>query len=183
MGSITLIEGDITEQEVDAIVNAANSELILGTGVAGAIRQKGGPTIQQECDRHGPIDVGGAAVTGAGNLRARFVVHAAGMAPGGAADAENVRAALRASFALAAERGFATLAVPAIGTGVGGLALQRCAEVSLEEARLHLAGETTLDEIRFVLFGEPAFRIFEMVNDSAKVAAQMERLAKLRERQ
>ena len=87
-----------------------------------------------------------------------------------------------ASFALAAERGFSTLAVPAIGTGIGGLALQRCAELSLEEARLHLAGETTLEEIRFVLFGEPAFRVFEMVNDSAMVAAQMERLAKVRER-
>jgi O-acetyl-ADP-ribose deacetylase (regulator of RNase III) len=183
VGRVTLIEGDITEQEVDAIVNAANSELILGTGVAGVIREKGGPTIQQECDQHGPIEVGGAAVTGAGNLRAQYVVHAAGMAPGGSADEESVRESLRASLALAAERGFRTIAIPALGTGVGGFALQRCAEVSLEEARLHLAGETSLEEIRFVLFGEPAFRLFEMVNDSAKVAAQMDRLAKLRERQ
>ena len=183
MGSITLIEGDITEQEVDAIVNAANTELILGTGVAGAIREKGGPSIQQECDEHGPIDLGGAAVTGAGDLRARYVVHAAAMPPGGAADEESVRGALRASLDLAAERGFGSIAIPAIGTGVGGFGLQRCAEVSLEEARLHLAGETTLEEIRFVLFGEPAFRLFEMVNDAAKVAAQMERLARLRERE
>jgi len=72
--------------------------------------------------------------------------------------------------------------VPAIGTGVGGFPLQRCAEVSLEEARRHLDGETTLEEIRFVLFGEPAYRVFEMVNDAAKVQAQMDRLAKLRER-
>jgi O-acetyl-ADP-ribose deacetylase (regulator of RNase III) len=183
VGRITLIEGDITEQEVDAIVNAANNELILGTGVAGVIREKGGPTIQQECDEHGPIEIGGAAVTGAGNLRASHVVHAAGMSPGGAAEEESVRAALRASLRLAAERGFRSIAIPAIGTGVGGFALQRCAEVSLEEARLHLAGETSLEEIRFVLFGEPAFRVFEMVNDSAKVAEQMERLTRLRERE
>ena len=182
MGRITLIEGDVTEQEVDAIVNAANSELVLGTGVAGVIREKGGPTIAEECARHGPVQIGGAAVTGAGNLPARAVVHAAGMAPGGTADEQSVRASLRASLDLAAERGFRSIAVPAIGTGVGGFGLQRCAEVSLEEAQLHLAGETSLEEIRFVLFGEPAFRVFEMVNDAAKVAAQMDRLAKLRER-
>ena len=82
-GRITLAEGDITAQEVDAIVNAANSALVLGAGVAGAIREKGGPSIQQECDAIGPIEVGGAALTGAGELPARFVVHAAGMPPGG----------------------------------------------------------------------------------------------------
>ena len=178
-----MVEGDITEQEVDAIVNAANSELILGTGVAGAIREKGGPTIQQECNEHGPIEVGGAALTGAGNLRASHVLHAAGIAPGGAAEEESVRASLRASLRLAAEHGFRSVAIPAIGAGVGGLALQRCAEVSLEEARLHLAGETSLEEIRFVLFGEPAFRVFEMVSDATKVVEQMERLARLRERE
>lgn len=182
MGRITLIEGDLTEQDVDAIVNAANSQLILGAGVAGVIREKGGPTIQQECDQIGPIEVGSAAVTGAGNLVARHIVHAAGMSVGGVADEQSVRAALRASLALGAERGFRSIAVPAIGTGIGGFALQRCAEVSFEEARRHLAGETCVDEIRFVLFGEPAFRVFEMVNDAAKVAAQMERLAKLRGR-
>lgn len=183
VGRITLIEGDITEQDVDAIVNAANSELILGAGVAGVIREKGGPTIQHECDQIGPIEVGGAVVTGAGNLLARHVVHAAGMAPGGAADEKSVRGALRACLALGAEHGFRSIAFPAIGTGIGGFALQRCAEISLEEARLHLAGETSLEEVRFVLFGEPAFRIFEMVNDAAKIAAQMDRLAKLRQRE
>ncbi len=183
VGRIILIEGDITEQDVDAIVNAANSELILGAGVAGAIREKGGPTIQRECNEVGPVEVGSAALTGAGNLSARHVIHAAGMAaPGGTADEESVRGALRASLALAAEHGFGSIAIPAVGTGVGGLALQRCAEVSLEEVRAHLAGETSLEEVRFVLFGEPAFRVFEMVNDAAKVAAQMDRLANLRDR-
>ncbi len=182
MGRITLLEGDITDQDTDAIVNAANSELVLGAGVAGAIREKGGPTIQRECDEHGPIEVGEAAITGAGELPARFVIHAAGMAPGGAADEASVRSSLRASLELARDRGLTSIAIPAIGAGIGGLALQRCAEVSLEEARAHLEGETSLEEIRFVLFGEPAYRVFEMVNDAAKVAAQMARLARLRER-
>ena len=178
MGRIVLIEGDITEQAVDAIVNAANSALVLGAGVAGAIREKGGASIQAECDAHGPIAVGEAAVTGAGELPAKFVVHAAGMPPGGAADEASVRSSVRASLARAAEKGCRTIAFPAIGAGIGGFSLQRCAEVSLEEARRHLDGETPLEEIRFVLFGEPAYRVFEMVNDAAKVAAQMERLSK-----
>ena len=176
MKGITVFEGDITEQEVDAVVNAANSQLVLGAGVAGAIREKGGPTIQAECDAHGPIAVGEAALTGAGELPARFVIHAAGMAPGGAADENSIRSSLRHALALAAERGCASVAVPAIGAGIGGFAAQRCAEALIEEARQHLAGEPRVEEVRFVLFGEPAYRIFEMVNDAAKVAAQMARL-------
>jgi O-acetyl-ADP-ribose deacetylase (regulator of RNase III) len=173
---ITLIEGDITEQEVDAIVNAANSALVLGAGVAGAIRAKGGPSIQAECDAHGPIEVGEAAVTGAGELSARFVIHAAGMPPAGQASESSVRSSLRRSLELAVERDCRSVALPAIGAGIGGFSMQRCAEVSLEEARRIAEAEGPLEEIRFVLFGEPAYRIFEMVNDAAKVLAQMERL-------
>jgi O-acetyl-ADP-ribose deacetylase (regulator of RNase III) len=174
---ITIVEGDISDQEVDAIVNAANSALVLGSGVAGAIRARGGPSIQEECARIGPIAVGDAAVTGAGALPARFVIHAAGMPPGGSADEASVRGSMRRSLELAAERGLRTVAVPAIGAGVAGFPMQRCAEVLIEEARRHLAGETSLEEIRFVLFGEPAYRVFEMVHDAAKVAEQMQRLA------
>jgi len=177
-GRIVLLEGDVTDQEVDAIVNAANSDLILGAGVAGAIRAKGGPTIQEECDRIGPIEVGGAAVTGAGNLPARFVIHAAGMPPGGAATEESVRSAMRRSLELAREKQCRTVAVPAIGAGIAGFPVQRCAEVLLEEARAHLEAGGGVEEIRFVLFGEPIYRVFEMVDDAAKVAAQMERLEK-----
>jgi O-acetyl-ADP-ribose deacetylase (regulator of RNase III) len=180
MGRIVLIEGDITEQAVDAIVNAANSALVLGAGVAGAIREKGGPDIQAECDAHGPVAVGEAAVTGAGDLPARFVIHAAGMPPGGRADEQSVRSSIRASLARAVEQGCRTIAFPAIGAGIGGLSMQRCAEISIEEARRHLDGETSLQEIRFVLFGEPAYRVFEMVHDAAQVAAQMERLSRRR---
>ncbi|MEM7410653.1 MAG: macro domain-containing protein [Myxococcota bacterium] len=175
-GRLTLCEGDITAQDVDAIVNAANSALQLGSGVAGAIRERGGPSIQEECDRHGPIEVGEAALTGAGELPARHVIHAAGMPPGGAADEDSVRACARASFQLAAAQGLRSLAVPAIGAGVGGFAPQRCAEVLLEEARAHLAGETSVEEIRFVLFGEPMYRVFEGAKDAIAVREQMARM-------
>ncbi len=173
MGRIVLREGDITDQVVDAIVNAANSHLKLGAGVAGAIRAVGGPSIQAECDAIGPIEVGDAAATGAGELSAKFVIHAAGMAPGGVATEDSIRSSVRRSLALASEKGCRTIAIPAIGAGVGGFSTQRCAEALLSEARVHLAGETSLEEIRFVLFGEPDYRIFEMADDAAKVEEQM----------
>jgi O-acetyl-ADP-ribose deacetylase (regulator of RNase III) len=180
IGRIVLVEGDITEQDVDAIVNAANSQLVLGAGVAGAIRDKGGPEIQRECDAIGPIAVGDAAVTGAGKLRARWVIHAAGMPPGGSASEACVRSAVRRSFELARDRGCRSIAVPAVGAGIGGFSAQRCAEVLLEEARAHLQGETPLEEIRFVLFGEPMYRLFEATRDAAAVAEQMARLKQRR---
>ncbi|MFP6638945.1 MAG: macro domain-containing protein [Myxococcota bacterium] len=176
MGRIVLLEGDITEQEVDAIVNAANTDLLLGSGVAGAIREKGGPSIAAECAAHGPVELGQAALTGAGELSARFVIHAAAMELGGAADEESVRAGVRRSLEVAAEADCRSIALPALGAGVGGFSLQRCAEISLEEARSHLAGNSPLMEVRFVLFGEPAFRVFEMVQDAAKVAEQMKKM-------
>ena len=177
---ITLCEGDITDQEVDAIVNAANTALVLGSGVAGAIRTKGGPTIQAECDAIGAIELGEAAVTGAGDLPAHYVIHAAGMKPGGQASEESVRSAVRSSLARAAEQGCRSVALPAIGAGVGGCSLQRCAEISLEEAAAFDAADTALAEIRFVLFGEPALRVFEMVNDAGKIAEQMARMKRSR---
>jgi O-acetyl-ADP-ribose deacetylase (regulator of RNase III) len=180
-GRIVLREGDITEERADAIVNAANCELQLGAGVAGAIREKGGPSIQAECDAHGPIAVGEAALSGAGRLPARFVIHAASMRLGGRASEESVRSAMRRSLEIARDEGLRTIVVPALGAGVAGLPLQRCAEILLEEARRHLEGETSLEEIRFVLFGEPAYRVFEQVADAAKIAAQMRRLHPRRE--
>jgi len=175
-GRVTLVEGDITEQAVDAIVNAANSSLQLGAGVAGAIRERGGPSIQAECDEIGAIEVGEAAVTGAGALPARFVIHAAGMPLGGHASEDAVRRSARRSLALANERGCRTIAVPAIGAGIGGFSPQRCAEVLLEEARAHLEGPTSLEEIRFVLRGEPSYRIFESAKDAIAVREQIERM-------
>jgi len=176
MGRILLSEGDLTAAAVDAIVNAANTELLLGSGVAGAIRQRGGPEVQAACDAHGPIPLGGAALTTAGKLPARFVIHAAAMEPGGRVSEESLRAATRASLELARREKLRSIAFPAIGTGVGAFSLQRCAEVMLAEARTHLAGETSLEAIHFVLFGEPAYRVFEQVNDADRVREGLARL-------
>jgi O-acetyl-ADP-ribose deacetylase len=176
MGRILLSEGDLTAAAVDAIVNAANTELALGSGVAGAIRERGGPAIQKACDAHGPVPLGGAALTTAGDLPARFVIHAAAMEPGGRVSEESLRNATRASLALARREKLRSIAFPAVGTGVGGFPLQRCAEVMLEESRAHLAGETSLESIQFVLYGEPAYRVFEMVNDAERVRAGLARL-------
>jgi O-acetyl-ADP-ribose deacetylase (regulator of RNase III) len=176
MGRIVLVEGDITDADVDAVVNAANSSLVLGAGVAGAIAAKGGPSIQAECDAVGPIEVGDAVVTGAGDLPARHLIHAAGMSPGGTATEASIRSSVRRSLELASEKACRSIAIPAIGAGIGGFSSQRCAEILIEEARQHLAGETTLEEVRFVLFGEPSYRIFEMAKDAEAVRAQMARL-------
>lgn len=175
-GRIVLCEGDLTAQEVDAIVNAANTRLVLGSGVAGAIREKGGPQIQAECDKLGPIELGDAVATSGGDLPARWVIHAAGMRPGGASTESSIHSAMRRSLEIAREKECRTIAVPAIGAGIGGFPKQRCAEILLGEARDHLAGATTLTEIRFVLFGEPTYRIFEAANDAAKISEQMARL-------
>ena len=127
-GRIVLCEGDITLQDVDAIVNAANSALVLGTGVAGAIRDNGGPSIQAECDAIGPIEVGDAAVTGAGNLKARFVIHAAGMPPGGASTEQSIRSCVARSLALASEKGCRSIAIPAITSNASEIVLSMIVE-------------------------------------------------------
>ncbi len=176
MGRIRVVEGDICQEEVDAIVNAANTDLKLGAGVAGAIRESGGPAIQEECDRLAPVALGDAVLTGAGELPARHVLHAASLELGGQTTEETLRASTRRCLELACERELRSVAFPAIGTGVGGFSVQRCAEIMLEEARRHLDGETSIEEIRFVLFGEPAYRVFEYVDDARRIQIQMEKL-------
>ncbi len=176
MARVLVQEGDLCDAAVDAIVNAANTQLVLGAGLAGAIRERGGPAIQAECDAHGPVPLGGAALTTAGELPARCVIHAAGLEPGGSVSEESLRDCTRASLELAREHGLRSIALPAIGTGVGGFPLQRCAEIMLAEVQAHLAGETPLEEVRFVLFGEPAYRVFEQVQDAEKIRLQMEKL-------
>jgi len=154
-------QGDLTEMATDAIVNAANNELILGAGVAGAIARKGGDAIQKECDAIGSIPVGFAAITGAGKLKARYVIHAASMQAGRRTTAENLRGSTVHSLRLAAERGLKTIAFPAVGTGVAGFPLKECAEIMLRAAMQHLQDETSLETIYFVLFDEVAEGIFE----------------------
>ncbi len=160
---ITMRKGDLTDADADAIVNAANNELMLGGGVAGAIRVKGGPAIQHECDRIGPIAVGEAAITGAGQLRARHVIHAASMRLGESTSEMNLRAATRNSLKRANENSLKTIAFPAIGTGIAGFPIERCAQVMLEEVRAHLENPTTLERIDFVLFDRASLEVFERV--------------------
>lgn len=158
---VVILTGDLVEQEVDAIVNAANNDLQLGGGVAGAIRRAGGPAIQEECDAHGSIRVGEAAITGAGRLRARYVIHAASMSLGG----RTTRAALKSSmdnvFRLAQTNDVRTIAVPAVGTGIAGFPIDECARVMAESLRSALSGGWEPSEVRFVLFGGDAKAPFE----------------------
>lgn len=160
-GIIEIMQADITSLEVDAIVNAANNHLILGSGVAGAIRTKGGPSIQQECDKIGSIRVGEAAVTGAGNLPAKFVIHAASMGDEPVSE-RSLRDSVRNSLLKGEDTGIASIAFPAIGTGVGGFPVERCAELMLDLAEQHLSEEGCgIKHIIFALFGEPDKRVFE----------------------
>jgi O-acetyl-ADP-ribose deacetylase (regulator of RNase III) len=158
---IVIHQGDITEMETDAIVNAANNDLVLGGGVAGAIRKKGGDEIQRECDDIGSIPVGYAAITTGGKLKAKYVIHAASMRLGGGTTAEDLRRATAHSLRIAAERGLKTIAFPAVGTGVAGFPLDQCAEIMLREAANHLQGGSPLEAIHFVLFDEDARAAFE----------------------
>jgi O-acetyl-ADP-ribose deacetylase (regulator of RNase III) len=176
MTRILAEEGDLTEATLDAVVNAANTSLQLGAGVAGAIRRRGGESIQEECDRIGPIPLGDAALTGGGDLPAGCVLHAATMELGGETGEAALRSATRRCLELASEQGLRSIAFPALGTGIGGFPLRRCAEVMLEEARRHVDEGTSLEEIRFVLMGEPAYRVFEQVLDSERIRTQMEKL-------
>jgi O-acetyl-ADP-ribose deacetylase len=160
---VTLRQGDLTEASTDAIVNAANNDLQLGGGVAGAIRRKGGPTIQEECDRIGPLPLGEAAITNAGQLRAKYVIHAASMRLGGRTTEENLSASTRNSLLRAKEKGLRSIAFPAVGTGIAGFALDRCAEVMLSEVAAHLRGQTPVERVEFVLFDDAALQVFRRV--------------------
>lgn len=154
-------QGDLTEMDVDAIVNAANNDLQLGGGVAGAIRRKGGPNIQRECDAIGSIPVGGAAITSGGQLKARHVIHAASMQLGGTTTAQALRSSTAHSLRIAAQNNLKTIAFPAVGTGIAGFSMQECAEIMLAEAVKHLLATTSLEQLYFVLFDEPSLGVFE----------------------
>lgn len=160
--NIEILKGDITECRAEAIVNAANTDLILGSGVAGAIRNKGGPSIQAECNDIGPIALGEAAVTGAGDLNAKYVIHAAGMSPGGRVSTGSLRDSTINSLFLAREIGVRTIAFPAIGTGVGGYPVDECAIVMLDVCFDFLKSDpVSLDIIYFNLFDDDTCTIFK----------------------
>ena len=161
--TLDLTEGDITELQTDAIVNAANSSLILGAGVAGAIRAKGGSAIQQECDEIGGCPVGGAVITGGGNLKARHVIHAVGPRKGEGGEEEKLRNATLNSLKVADENGLKSIGFPAISTGVFGFPIEHCAEIMLSATIAYLQGETGLEKVVYCLYGQEAFGVFDEV--------------------
>lgn len=158
---LELLEGDITELAVDAIVNAANEDLQLGSGVAGAVRAKGGASIQEECDRIGGAAVGTAVITGGGDLQAKHVIHAVGPRWGEGDEDRKLASAVRASLALADRHGLRSIALPAISTGNFGFPVDRCARIILTEIYRYLQGGTKIEKVVVVLFGESTFDTFK----------------------
>ncbi len=158
---IVIIDGDLVEQDVDAIVNAANNDLVLGGGVAGAIRRRGGPAIQAECDAHGRIKLGEAAITGGGELPARHVIHAASMGLGGRTTRTSLTASMDHVYRLARDNQVRTIAIPAVGTGIAGFPIDECARVMSKCLRTAQHQGWEPEEVRFVLFGAAAKQAFE----------------------
>ena len=160
---IVVMKGDITDIEADAIVNAANTDLVLGSGVAGAIRKKGGDVIQNECNEIGSIPLGQAAITGAGNIQARFVIHAAGMHLGGRVSEMSLWDTTHNSLLRASEKNLKTIAFPAIGTGVGGFPMKNCARVMVDTVSEFLQNKhSSIERVYFVLFNEESFDAFDL---------------------
>ncbi|MEM2875479.1 MAG: macro domain-containing protein [Candidatus Bathyarchaeia archaeon] len=157
---IKLVKGDITDLDVEAIVNAANSSLKMGGGVAGAILRKGGWQIQEECDKIGYCPVGSAVLTSGGRLKAKHVIHAVGPRYGEGEEDEKLRSATIKSLKLADQKGLSTIAFPAISTGVFGFPKERCAEIMLSETISYLQGETKIKEVIFCLYDEGTFDTF-----------------------
>ncbi|MEM9290328.1 MAG: macro domain-containing protein [Acidobacteriota bacterium] len=157
---LDLLEGDITELDVQAIVNPSNEDLQLGSGVSGAIRERGGATIQEECDRIGSTSVGTAVMTGAGELKAQQVIHAVGPRMGEGDEDRKLSSAVRAALALADRNGLTSIALPAIATGNFGFPLDRCARILLTEVHRYLQGGTKLERVVVILHGEEAFNTF-----------------------
>jgi O-acetyl-ADP-ribose deacetylase len=172
---VEILQGDLTEMDTDAIVNAANNDLQLGGGVAGAIRRKGGPQIQAECDKIGPVPVGGAAITSGGNLKARYVIHAASMQLGGMTSAQSLRSSTAHALRIAAQKGLKTIAFPAIGTGIAGFPMRECAEIMLRETAKHFEGPTSLEKVYFVLFDAEALAAFTSARAELQQKAQASR--------
>jgi O-acetyl-ADP-ribose deacetylase (regulator of RNase III) len=157
---LDIVEGDITELDVDAIVNPANEELQLGSGVAGAIRERGGPAIQEECDRIGHTPVGQSVMTVAGDLPARHVIHAVGPRMGEGDEDRKLSSAVRSALALADRNGLRSIALPAISTGAFGFPMDRAARITLTEVHRYLQGGTKIERVVVVLHDDDAFQTF-----------------------
>ncbi len=172
MIEIEVYLGDITQLELDALVNAANNHLWMGAGVAGAIKRTGGSEIEAEAVKKGPIPVGEAVVTGAGRLKAKYIVHAAVMGQDLTTDNEKIRQATRNCLIRADEMDIKSLAFPALGTGVGGFSLEECARIMITEVLRFSAEKTGLKKVVFALFDERSYQVFkqELNKQQAKPA-------------
>ncbi len=159
---LELLEGDITRQDTEAIVNAANPSLMGGGGVDGAIHRAGGPTILEECRRLGGCPTGEARLTRGGNLKARYVIHTVGPVykDGGAREAELLASCYRESLKLASGQGITSVAFPSISTGAYGYPLAAAARIALQAVLAYLAGHAEVKLVRFVLFGHPAYEVY-----------------------
>jgi O-acetyl-ADP-ribose deacetylase len=161
---LSVVEGDITALEVDAVANAANNQLWMGAGVAGAIKRAGGAEIEREAVALGPIEIGDAVATGAGRLAAKHVVHGAVMGQDLQTNADLVARTTRRCLEMADELGARSLALPAFGTGVGGFSLTDCARIMVREVKAYEPG--SLEEVVFAVFGAEAERAFRSALES-----------------
>jgi O-acetyl-ADP-ribose deacetylase (regulator of RNase III) len=161
VATVEVLDGDITALEVDAIANAANTDLAHGGGVAGAISRAGGPEVQRESDAKAPIGLGEAVETTAGDMPARWVIHAATMHLGGPTSEDIIRRATASTLELADRLGAKSLALVAFGTGVGGFPVEDAARIEAEEVRRHLEGGSSLERVVFAVRGGAAKAAFD----------------------
>jgi O-acetyl-ADP-ribose deacetylase (regulator of RNase III) len=161
MIKIEVYHGDITELELDSLVNAANNHLWMGGGVAGALKRAGGKEIETEAVNKGPIPVGEAVVTGAGKLKAKYIIHAAVMGQDLQTDAEKIRQATRNSLLRGKEVGIKSIAFPALGTGVGGFPVDECARIMINQVLEFSTKKTGLERVVFALYDQPAYEAFK----------------------
>ena len=160
-GEISVVQGDIADQNTDAVVNAANNHLWMGAGVAGAIKRRGGNSIEEEAMSKGPVEIGTAVSTAAGALKAKRVIHAAVMGQDLHTDATAIKKATLSSLEVAEQEDLTSISLPALGTGVGGFSLFHCASLMIETVIDFLIRASKVKEVRFVLFDDEAREIFE----------------------
>jgi len=170
VATVEVLDVDVTTLAVDAIANAANTQLAHGGGVAGAISRAAGPSLQRESDAKAPIALGDAVETGAGDLPTRFVIHAATMALGGPTSADVIRRATAATLWKAEELGLRSLALVAFGTGVGGFPVEEAARIEVEEVERHLRSGSRLERIVFAVRGPEAEAAFRSALEAAALA-------------
>ncbi|HEX4468348.1 MAG TPA: macro domain-containing protein [Gemmatimonadaceae bacterium] len=157
--TIEIADGDLAAEQTDAVVNAANNLFWMGAGVAGALKARGGPSIEAEAMAQGPVEPGECVITSGGHLAARFVIHAAVMGQDLRTSAAIIERATRSSLDLAESHHITSIAFPAFGTGVGGFPIDRCAHLMIATIRAHASRARSLRLVRLVLFGSPAYRV------------------------